>query len=63
MAGKKRYTYVTVDGVTYGPDDDMPAEAAKMVTNPKVFEDPNAGSDDADGAEKKSAARSGNKGE
>lgn len=38
MAGKKRERYVTVNGVTYAPDDDMPADVSEKVTNPKAFE-------------------------
>lgn len=39
MAGKKLARYVTVDGRTYGPDDDMSAEVAKKIENPKAFEE------------------------
>lgn len=34
----KRERYVTIGGRTYGPDDDMPADVAKAVSNPKVGE-------------------------
>lgn len=37
MAGKKLNTYVHVDGVAYGPDDDVPAEVAKKIDNPDVW--------------------------
>lgn len=35
---KKLKTYVHVDGAAYGPDDDVPAEVAKKITNPDVWE-------------------------
>ncbi len=37
MAGKKLNTYVHVDGVQYGPDDDVPADVAKKIENPDVW--------------------------
>ncbi len=37
MASKKLNTYVHVDGVQYGPDDDVPAEVAKKIDNPDVW--------------------------
>lgn len=36
--GKKLNTHVWVDGTWYGPDDDVPAEVAKQIDNPKVWE-------------------------
>lgn len=41
MPGKLK-TYVHVDGVQYGPDDDVPVEVAKKITNPDVWESPPA---------------------
>lgn len=35
---KKLAGYTTVNGTTYGPDDDVPADAAKEITNPKAFD-------------------------
>ena len=43
MAGKKLAVYVHVDGVQYGPDEDVPAEVAKKIDNPDVWaEEPKA---------------------
>jgi hypothetical protein len=36
--GKKLARYVNVDGATYGPDDDVPADIAEQITNPKAWE-------------------------
>lgn len=36
MAGKLA-TFVDVDGVWYGPDDNVPADVAKRITNPKAW--------------------------
>jgi hypothetical protein len=41
MAEKKLKRYVTVDGVTYGPDDKLPKEAADAIDNDKVYEERN----------------------
>lgn len=38
MAARKLRTYVHVDGQVYGPDDDVPAEVAKRIENPKAWE-------------------------
>lgn len=38
MAAKKLRTYVHVDGQAYGPNDDVPAEVAKRIENPKAWE-------------------------
>lgn len=46
MAAKKLVTYVNVDGQVYGPDDDVPADIAKEITNPKAWGE---GSTDAAG--------------
>lgn len=35
----KLNTHVNVDGSWYGPDNDVPAEVAKRITNPKVWAD------------------------
>ena len=40
MAGKKLATYVHVDGVAYGPDDDVPADVVKKITNEDVWAQP-----------------------
>ena len=41
--GRKLAQYVTVhseaESVTYGPGDDVPAEHAKLITNPKAWGD------------------------
>ncbi len=36
---RKLNTYVHVDGVPYGPDDDVPAEVAEKITAPGVWAD------------------------
>jgi hypothetical protein len=36
-AAKKLVTYVHVDGQVYGPNDDVPADVAKQITNPKAW--------------------------
>jgi len=36
-AGKKLVAFVHVNGVAYGPNDDVPAEVAKLITNPKAW--------------------------
>ncbi len=35
---RKLARHVTVDGVTYGPDDDVPADAMAKITNPKAWQ-------------------------
>jgi hypothetical protein len=46
---RKLNTHVHVDGKVYGPDDDVPADVAKQITNPDVWDggdaDGNADSD------------------
>lgn len=37
MAAKRLARYVTVDGATYGPDDDVPADVAEQITNPAAW--------------------------
>jgi hypothetical protein len=41
MAKLSSYVHVPVDGdwVVYGPDDEVPAEHAALITNPKAWED------------------------
>lgn len=41
MAKLNSYVHVPVDGdwVVYGPDDEVPAEHAALITNPKAWED------------------------
>lgn len=36
-SGKRLATYVHVDGAVYGPDDEVPAEVAEQITNPKAW--------------------------
>jgi hypothetical protein len=48
--GRKLNTYVHVDGKAYGPDDDVPAEVAKKIDNPDVWDD-GKGSSEQDAAE------------
>lgn len=44
--GRRLNTYVHVDGVPYGPDDDLPEEIAERIVAPWVWE----GSEEADPA-------------
>ncbi len=38
MTGAKKLAgFVTVNGTTYGPDDDLPADVAKQIDNPKAW--------------------------
>lgn len=37
MAAKKLATYVSVDGQWYGPNDDVPADVAKQITNESAW--------------------------
>lgn len=39
MSKRKLATYVHVNGTVYGPDDDVPADVAKEITNPKAWAD------------------------
>jgi hypothetical protein len=63
MAGRKLAGYVHVGGMLYGPDDDVPADVAKKITNPKAWEGGTAASpaeeavDGAAAPAKKSAAK------
>lgn len=45
MASKELATTVHVGGVAYGPDDKVPADVAKQITNPKAWA---SSSDDGD---------------
>lgn len=36
--GKNLVTNVHVDGEVYGPGDDVPADVAKRITNPKAWD-------------------------
>ena len=57
---RKLATYVRVDGTAYGPNDDVPADVAKQITNPKAWADGSADSDDAgDGAKSYSSMNKG----
>ena len=40
MAGRKLNTWVHVDGVAYGPGDEVPPEVAKKITNEDVWDKP-----------------------
>jgi hypothetical protein len=51
---RKRTGYVTVDGVTYGPGDEMPGDAEKKIDNPSVFAADNV-DDDAEPGERMAA--------
>lgn len=58
MASKKLAAYVHVNDEVYGPDDDVPADVAKQITNPKAWgEEPDANGE-AKAPAKKSAASS-----
>lgn len=47
MAAAKRPTvYVTVGGQTFAPGDEIPADLAKLIDNPKVWETGDAGDPD-----------------
>lgn len=37
MTGRKRNGHVLVNGRIWGPEEDMPAEVEKAITNPKAF--------------------------
>lgn len=37
MAARKLASFVHVDGVAYGPDDDVPVDVAKQITNPSAW--------------------------
>lgn len=37
MGGRKLATYVHVDGQVFGPDDNVPADVAEKITNPKAW--------------------------
>lgn len=46
---RKLATYVHIDGEVYGPDDKVPADVAKRITNPKAWADgKGSAGDDAD---------------
>lgn len=53
MADKKLARYVTVGSVTYGPDDDVPAEVVEQIRNEKAW----VSEEDAAEAEEKRAAK------
>jgi len=56
MAGRKLSTYVHIDGVAYGPDDEVPAEVAERITAPGVWAD--EVEDDKASSRRKPAAKS-----
>jgi hypothetical protein len=59
MAGRKLRTFVHVDGVAYGPEDEVPAEVAERITAPGVWEDEADPADEAKtAARRKPAAKS-----
>jgi hypothetical protein len=39
MASKQRTKYVTVQGITYSPDDTIPAEVAKAIDNDSLYDE------------------------
>lgn len=45
---RKLATYVHIDGVAYGPNDDVPADVAKKITNPKAWADGKGSKADGD---------------
>jgi hypothetical protein len=57
MAGRKLSTYVHVDGVAYGPDDEVPAEVAERITAPGVWADEVSEDEAAEDESKQSARR------
>lgn len=57
MAGRKLSTYVHVEGVVYGPDDEVPAEVAEKITAPGVWAD-EADDDKSSASRRKPAAKS-----
>lgn len=58
MAGRKLSTFVHIDGVAYGPDDEVPAEVAERITALGVWadevSDDEAAADDEAGDDEKS---------
>lgn len=59
MAGKQLASFVYVNGDLYGPDDDVPAEVAEQITNPKAWgEEPEKASAPAKKSTAKKAADS-----
>lgn len=42
MSNRKLVTYVHVNGVVYGPGDDVPADVAAQITNPSAWGDDSA---------------------
>lgn len=60
MAGRRLVTYVHVEGVAYGPDDEVPAEVAERITAPGVWSDEVAAEEDAgEPAPKRSRTKAG----
>ena len=47
-AGKQLVSTVYVEGKAYGPDDDVPAEVAEQITNPKAWGEAGDDKSDAD---------------
>jgi hypothetical protein len=54
---RKLATYVHVDGAVYGPDDDVPADVAKQITNPKAWADGKSDSASGDDGGSSDAAK------
>lgn len=52
--GTRLTAYVHVDGVVYGPEDDLPAEIAKKITNPAAW---SSDSDESEDERPKGARR------
>lgn len=48
MGARKRTVYVTVGGQTFAPDEEISADLAKTIDNPKVWGDTDTAADDDD---------------
>jgi hypothetical protein len=53
---RKLKTYVHVDGEAYGPDDEVPADVAKKITNPDVWDGAEETTSDAGEAPRRRSA-------
>jgi hypothetical protein len=49
---RKLKVFVTVDGTQYGPDDTVPAEVAKKIDNPDVWDEDAKSSSSSSGSSK-----------
>ncbi len=50
MSAGKLATFVHVNGSVYGPDDDVPADVAALISNPKAWAEQPAGAQQKAGA-------------